>query len=181
VPRKYVIGNRSDGLSDVLQDEDVTFDGPSGTKDLWFNTTTPADLATTADPTVGAKFVHEAPDGGAVFRIASWAPGTLNDKTPEEMQAVHAQIGTAHIPSVEYLKSAKHPSMHRTDTLNYIAVLSGKMWALTEGRDVLLGPGDVIVLKGCIHGWRIEGTEPCVIAATFIDGDWSSGLAPIDQ
>ncbi|MTD53262.1 hypothetical protein [Amycolatopsis pithecellobii] len=175
------MGNRSDGLSDVLQDEDVMFDGPSGARDLWFNTTTPADLAATTDPTAGAKFVHEAPDGGAVFRIVSWAPGTHDDKTPEEMRAVHAQLGTAHIPSVEYLESAKHPSMHRTDTLNYIVVLSGKMWALTEGRDVLLRPGDVMVLQSCIHGWRIEGPEPCVMAATFIDGAWSSGPAPKEQ
>ncbi|MET9914920.1 cupin domain-containing protein [Streptomyces sp. NPDC006476] len=166
------MGNRADGLSDVLQDDEIAFKGPASTVDLWINNSTPADLTATDDPTVGKKLEHEPPDGGATFRIVSWAPGLFDDATPEQVLEYHTSIQSAHIPSTEYIRSAKHPSMHRTDTLNYFIVLSGQIWALTEGRDVLVKPGDVLVQHGCMHGWRIEGSEPCVMAAVLIDGEW---------
>ena len=171
--RKYVMGNRADGLSDVLQDDELVFpDTAAKALDLWINDSTPADLSATDDPTIGRKFEHEPPDGGAIFRIVEWAPGTADDATPEQVRAHHEELHSVHIPSLEYLRTAKHPSMHRTDTLNYFIVLSGQMWALSEGRDVLVKPGDVIIQHGCMHGWRIEGTEPCVMAAVLIDAKW---------
>jgi mannose-6-phosphate isomerase-like protein (cupin superfamily) len=179
--RKYVMGNRSDGRSDVLQDEELHFGGPSGAQDLWVNDETPADLTATDDPTAGAVFRHEPPEGGAVFRIVSWPPGKWDDATPEEIYAGHAALGSDHVPSLEYLRTAKHPSMHRTDTLNYFVVLSGRMWALTEGRDVLVEPGDVLIQHGCMHGWRVEGPEPCVMAAVLIDAAWPAGATPAEQ
>ncbi|MFI6937130.1 cupin domain-containing protein [Streptomyces sp. NPDC050287] len=170
--RKYVMGNRADGLSDVLQDDEIAFKGPASNVDLWVNASTPADLTATDDPTVGKAFEHEPPDGGATFRIVSWAPGSFEYATPEQVHEYHTSIHSAHIPSIEYIRSAKHPSMHRTDTLNYFIVLSGQMWALTEGRDVLVKPGDVLIQHGCMHGWRVEGSEPCVMAAVLIDAEW---------
>ena len=74
-----------------------------------------------------------------------------------------------HVPSSDDLSKAKHPSMHKTDTLNYFYVASGEIWMLTEGRDVKVRQGDVIVQKGCMHGWNNDGDEPCTIIAVLID------------
>jgi mannose-6-phosphate isomerase-like protein (cupin superfamily) len=175
--KKYIMGNRSDGQSDVLVQDELNFDDvpAGGGLDLWFNTSTPADLTHVSDPTVGHEFMHEPPDGGAIFRIVSFAPNTFEGMSPTEVRQMHEGINSVHIPSIEYLEKAKHPSMHRTDTLNYFIVLSGRMWALTEGEDVLVEPGDILIQHGCMHGWRIEGDVPCVMAAVLVDGTWPKG------
>jgi hypothetical protein len=112
--------------------------------------------------------MHEPPDGGATFRIVTFTK-EMNTRTPEEWYEVHQQVNSVHIPSLEYLRSAKHPSMHKTDTLNYFTLISGRLWALTEKEDVLLEPGDAFVQLGCMHGWRVEGDEPAVLAAILIN------------
>ncbi len=171
--RKYVMGNRQNGLSDVLSDEEVFFpETTARVLDLWINYETPANLSLTDDPTKVRSFEHEPPAGGAAFRIVEWKPGMWDDTSPEEMHANHEKLHSVHVPSLEYLRNAKHVSMHRTNTLNYFIVLSGKMWALSEGRDVLLEPGDIMIQHGCMHGWKIEGPEPCRMAAVLISGEF---------
>jgi hypothetical protein len=163
--RKYVMATNADGLSDVIIDEEVA-DG--SIVDLWINFETPADLNGREDPTKSGTLFHEPPDGGAIFRVVKFTK-EMNLITPEQMYAMHQQINSVHVPSIEYLRAAKHPSMHKTDTLNYFVLVSGRLWALTEGRDVLLKPGDYIIQKGCIHGWKVESDEPCLLAAILID------------
>jgi quercetin dioxygenase-like cupin family protein len=41
---------------------------------------------------------------------------------------------------------------------------------LTEGQDVLLQAGDVIVQKGGKHGWRNDGPDDCVLVGVLVDG-----------
>lgn len=162
--RKYVMATRADGLSDVVIDEAVP-EGP--VVDLWINHQTPADISSSEDPTKGT-LMHEPPDGGAIFRFCTFTT-EMNVITPEQMYAMHQQLHSVHIPTLEYLKAAKHPSMHKTDTLNYFVLISGRLWALTEGKDVLLEPGDFIIQQGCMHGWKVEGEEPALLAAVLVD------------
>lgn len=89
--------------------------------------------------------------------------------TPEMAVAMHERLQSVHVPTLEYLRTAKHPSMHKTDSLNYFVCVSGRIRALSEGRDVLLEPGDFIIQHGCMHGWWVESDEPAVIAAVLID------------
>ena len=162
--RKYVMTTGRDGLSDGIIDEDIE----QGTVvDIWINRGIPADVSLCEDPTKGV-LLHEPPDGGAIFRFFTFTR-EMNEITPEAAFALHTQINSVHVPSVEYLKSAKHPTMHKTDTLNYFTLLSGRLWALTEKEDVLLEPGDAIVQMGCMHGWRVESDEPAVLAPVLID------------
>lgn len=173
MPMKYVVGNRSDGKSDILAKHDITVlpeyaPGAPG-MDLWLNTETPADLSGTEDPVAGKPITHEPPDGGAVFRIVHFMPNSVRKLTPESMLAGHAALKSVHVPSLEELRAAKHPSMHKTDTLNYFVVTSGEVWMLTEGEDVLLKAGDAIIQKGCMHGWRNDSDKPCVLLAVLID------------
>ena len=59
--------------------------------------------------------------------------------------------------------------MHKTDTLNYFVVTEGEVWSMSEGRDVLLKAGDVMIQKGCMHGWRNDSDKRCVLMAILID------------
>ena len=165
MPKKYVMANRSDGTSDIVIDEEIAADNLI---DVWVNSDTPATLSDAADPTAGAAFLHEPPDGGAIFRRIVFTRD-MTDMSAEQVVALHQAINSIHVPTVEELKAAKHPSMHKTDTLNYFILLSGRLWMLSEGRDVLLEPGDFVIQKGCMHGWRVEGDEPAVLGCVLID------------
>ena len=163
--KKYVMANCSDGLSDIVIEQEI---GPDNLIDMWVNYQTPADHSAQDDPTEGAAFLHEPPDGGAIFRLVRFTP-EMTDMSAEQVIAMHQSINSVHIPTLEELEAAKHPSMHKTDTLNYFILLSGRLWMLSEGKDVLLEPGDFVVQKGCMHGWRVEGDEPATLGCVLID------------
>lgn len=171
--KRYVMANRPDGLSDIVFENDLAAKlGLPGlqTHELWRNDQTPADLSDPVDPVSEQMMYHEPPDGGAIFRVLKFPPEKdMAQVTPELMVAYHQAIHSAHVPTLEYLQKAKSPSMHKTDTLNYFVLASGELWALSEGRDVLLRPGDVIVQKGCMHGWANRSDQPAVLVAVLID------------
>lgn len=171
--KRYVMANRPDGSSDIVYETDLgTKLGAPGlqTHELWRNEKTPADLSDPVDPVADQAMHHEPPDGGALFRVLKFPPEKdMPGVTPEIMVAYHRAIHSAHVPSLEYLRGAKSLTMHKTDTLNYFVLVSGELWALSEGRDVLLRAGDVIVQKDCMHGWANRSDEPAILVAVLID------------
>ena len=61
------------------------------------------------------------------------------------------------------------PRNHRTDSIDYIVVMSGEIDMELEDSVVHLKAGDVLVQRGTIHNCVNRGTTPCVIAAVLID------------
>lgn len=57
---------------------------------------------------------------------------------------------------------------HRTDSIDYLCVLSGEIDMDIDGAEVHLKAGDVMVQRGTIHNWINRGREPCVIAFVLI-------------
>jgi quercetin dioxygenase-like cupin family protein len=57
---------------------------------------------------------------------------------------------------------------HRTDSIDYLCVLSGEIDMEFDGAEVHLKAGDVMVQRGTIHNWINRGAEPCVIAFVLI-------------
>jgi mannose-6-phosphate isomerase-like protein (cupin superfamily) len=60
------------------------------------------------------------------------------------------------------------PRSHRTDSIDYAAVMSGEIEMDIDGTIVHLKAGDVLVQRGTIHNWINRGTVPCIIAFTLI-------------
>ena len=58
--------------------------------------------------------------------------------------------------------------MHATDTIDYLVILSGQVTLVVEKGEVDLGPGDLVVDRGVMHGWRNDHAEPCVAVAVNI-------------
>lgn len=54
--------------------------------------------------------------------------------------------------------------MHATDTIDYLVVVSGRVTLVLEAGEVEVGPGDLVVDRGVIHGWRNDHDEPCACA-----------------
>ena len=58
---------------------------------------------------------------------------------------------------------------HRTDSIDYITVISGEIDMELDDSTVHLQAGDVMVQRGTIHNWVNRGTGPCVLTVVLID------------
>ena len=58
---------------------------------------------------------------------------------------------------------------HRTDSIDYIVVISGEIDMELDDSLVHLQAGDVMVQRGTIHNWINRGTNPCLLAVVLID------------
>jgi quercetin dioxygenase-like cupin family protein len=62
------------------------------------------------------------------------------------------------------------PLMHRTETIDYIVVLSGQIdMEMDEGKVVTLRPGDVMIQRGTNHAWNNRYSETCRMAFVLVD------------
>ena len=59
--------------------------------------------------------------------------------------------------------------MHRTETIDYIAVLSGEIEMDMDDSTVTLRAGDIMVQRGTNHAWINRGTEPARLAIVLLD------------
>ena len=59
---------------------------------------------------------------------------------------------------------------HRTETADYVVVLSGTIDMELENDEVIrLKPGDVVVQRGTVHTWVNRGSVPAVTAFILMD------------
>jgi quercetin dioxygenase-like cupin family protein len=94
------------------------------------------------------------------------------DNTSED-DGSQRKVGTTHkngsvFRVVEFAPGVS-PRNHRTDSIDYAAVLAGEIDMILDDTVVHLKAGDVLVQRGTIHNWVNNGTEPCVIAFVLID------------
>lgn len=60
------------------------------------------------------------------------------------------------------------PGMHRTDSVDYIVVLSGSITMILDSEEVLLNEGDIVVQGGVAHTWRNKSSSPCILLAVVL-------------
>jgi len=104
-------------------------------------------------------------DGIRILAIPPDTPG--NAPHIEELRKLNAQIKQKHEPTAEDL--ARHPSMHRTDTLDCIYCAKGEIHLIIDVDDVIMRPGDSVVIRGTNHAWSNQETEPCLFVGCMID------------
>ena len=66
-------------------------------------------------------------------------------------------------------RNPRHPGFHKTNSLDYVIVLSGEIYALMDEGELLLKSGDVLVQRGTNHAWSNRGDEPALLAFVLID------------
>ena len=71
--------------------------------------------------------------------------------------------------SSNIVENARHPFMHRTDSLDYTVILSGEIYMMMDEEEFLLKTGDTVDQQGTNHAWSNRGTEPCLIAFILVD------------
>ena len=74
---------------------------------------------------------------------------------------------------------ARHPSMHRTDTVDMFTVAYGEIHLVTDTDEVVLKPGDTAVVQGVNHACANKSDKPCVIIGVMVHANlWPKDKYP---
>lgn len=167
--RRVVTGHDADGKAVVVMDGDAvnivtSALRPSGRTNLWRTTSTPAVYGGDRDE-ADAEFAIEPLPGGTNFRIAEFPPVSPEELAGYDGEAAFAEVGAAH----RIVKGARHPFMHRTETVDYAIVLEGEIDMLLDEDEVHLKAGDVVIQRGTNHAWANNYDALCRVAFILID------------
>jgi hypothetical protein len=174
--RRIITGHNAQGRSIILSDGLATnlmtsAEQPNrGLINFWRTDQTPASNGGDADPMAGPPQKLLPPKDGTVFRFFQIAPETemanLSAKEREaHMAAAFAKAGAAHAR----VDTSRHPSMHKTETVDYIILLKGEVTLLLDEGEVQMKPFDVVVQRGTNHGWVNYRDAPALLVAVLID------------
>jgi len=101
------------------------------------------------------------------WRAAVPADNSGSEDTAAPYEISMLQSGHANFAICEF--PANTPEvMHATDTIDYLIILSGRVTLVLEDGEADLGPGDFVVDRGVLHGWRNPNAEDCVAAVVNI-------------
>jgi quercetin dioxygenase-like cupin family protein len=59
--------------------------------------------------------------------------------------------------------------MHHTDTLDCLTCVRGEIYLVTDTDEVLMQPGDTVIIRGVNHAWSNRSSAPCLLVGTNID------------
>jgi quercetin dioxygenase-like cupin family protein len=63
------------------------------------------------------------------------------------------------------------PRMHRTETIDYVIVLSGEIEMDMDDSTVTLKAGDIMIQRGTNHAWANRSAAPARVAFVLIDAE----------
>ena len=142
--RRVVTGHDADKVAKVLMDgpaTNVKFPGPgTASATLWCTDQTPADIA------IG-EHIEDA--GTRELTIPPPANGT--------------RLGVVDFPP------GNPRFMHRTETVDYVIVMSGEIDMEMDDSTVKLRAGDIMVQRGTNHAWMNRGSVPARVAFVLVD------------
>jgi mannose-6-phosphate isomerase-like protein (cupin superfamily) len=168
--RRVITGHNAAGKAVILFDDHAPNVTPlkgwpgAGVTEVWVTDETPVDNNGSKDRSL-RPMRHDPTPSGTIFRVVEIPPESAGAKI--DAGATFGQLGSTHKPSAA--DSAKHPTMHKTDSIDYLVVISGSMHMLMEEGEVELRAGDCIVQRGTNHAWVNRSGQPCLLAAVLID------------
>jgi len=168
--KRYVVGANTDGKSAVLDTEQTNVQSKEGffwRATLWGTKETPVDNSIEGDRALDVT-TREPFAGGMLVRALEIPPDHDNaDEHRKAFAELNAEIGQK-IDATEE-ESARHPTMHRTDTLDAITCVIGDIYLVTDVEEVLMTPGDTVIIRGTNHAWSNRSDAPCLLVGSMID------------
>jgi mannose-6-phosphate isomerase-like protein (cupin superfamily) len=136
----------------------------AGVTEIWVTGEMPVDNSGATDRSL-RPLRHDPTPSGTIFRVVEIPPEGAGTKI--DAASTFGQLGSTHKPTSA--DSAKHPTMHKTDSIDYLVVISGSMTMVMEEGEVELHAGDCVVQRGTNHAWVNRSGAPCLLAAVLID------------
>jgi mannose-6-phosphate isomerase-like protein (cupin superfamily) len=168
--RRIVTGHHADGRSRIIADSAAPNvkqrkAGNASTL-LWVTEESPAAVSGDADR-AARDIAVPPPPRGSIFRIAEFPPETGGEVRDNETVlrdfGIGADVARGHPP--------RHPTIHRTRSIDYVIVLEGEIHLLLDDGEVRLEAGDVVVQRGTNHSWINRGKSTCRLGMVFIDAE----------
>ena len=144
---------------------------------LWNTTELPVDNEIGGDR--GADVTAREPTAnGLTFRALEIPPDIKDAKKHIEiLQELNEKVKQKYPPTEKDLE--RHPSMHRTDTLDMFTVAYGEIYLVSDTDETLLKPGDTAVVQGVNHAWSNRSDKPCMIIGVMVHAKpWPEGEYP---
>ncbi|WP_434598977.1 cupin domain-containing protein [Streptomyces sp. A5-4] len=168
---RYVVGPDAEGRSAVLDDAlgDVqSKEGFFWRSTLWATQEMPVDNTIEGDRSLAPGARREPFPQGMLCRALEIPPDAKDaDDHRQVFAALNEQAQQTHTPSAA--DSQRHPTMHRTDTLDCITCVKGEIYLITDVEEVLMRPGDTVIIRGTNHGWSNRSDAPCLLVGTMMD------------
>lgn len=156
VPRVVVTGHTDKGKSTIIRDKvatNVEEEIPGLIiSDIWATNTMPVDLK--QELIITNTLFPCTPKNGSYFRYVQIPPDSA--------------LKTDELP---INAGDPHPLMHKTQTLDYIIILSGEIYLITEEQETLLKAGDIVIQRGTNHAWSNRSKNPCLQLAVLLDAE----------
>lgn len=183
--RRVVTGHDQDGKAVILSDGPATavktvplWPGLVST-DIWKTHGSPVLLSNDEpDPTRGPRSLHPEPLG-TILRISIVPPETDEVRKLDASQAQAVFGGVGNGSASTFGRGARHPLMHRTETVDYAVVLEGEITMLLDDTEVDLRAGDVVIQRGTNHAWSNRSGKPVRMLYVLIDGKFDTDLARV--
>lgn len=107
-------------------------------------------------------------EGGFRFGFTVVPPVGVAPQADLDLEAAVAEVNEK-LPGMLEVQEMDNPGMHRTDTVDYVVIVSGEVaLELDDGQTVELSAGDCVVQNGTRHAWRSISSEPCVMAVALV-------------
>jgi mannose-6-phosphate isomerase-like protein (cupin superfamily) len=144
---------------------------------LWATTELPVNNTVPGDRGAGVT-AREPAGSGLTFRALEIPPDIKDTgKHIKKLQDLNKKVKQKYPPTQADL--ARHPSMHRTDTLDMFTVAYGGIYLVTDTDETRLQPGDTAVVQGVNHAWSNRSSKPCMIIGVMVHADpWPADKCP---
>ena len=173
--RRIVTGHDDKGRSIVVSDDvsphqkENPVQPNRGLTDIWRTFSYPPTNHGN-DDAAATEVVLNPPANGTVFRFFQIPPEAASEGMSwEERQAQHNKVFEGMGAGHNRDPGARHPGMHKTETVDYIILLQGEVTLLLDEGEIDMKPMDVVVQRGTNHAWANRGSEPAVLAGVLMD------------
>lgn len=165
--RRIVTATAGDSRSTIILDDSPSCElgkhAGSGLHEIWSEIISPA-LASSAE---GQHESALSPSDGEVkvrwFVVNPDPEGVPNEKIHAAVRRVFRGMGAEN----ELRDQSRHATMHQTNSLDVVCLLSGDASLIVDDCETRLSPGQVVIQRGTSHAWQAHN-GPALFLAVLI-------------
>jgi len=167
--RRVVTGHDNNGRSVIASDTRCAANAALwvadfSVNDAWSIDHLPYDNRRTDEGPLRVELEPAA--GGNVFRIIHFPPD--RQYLPNiDLKVGFDALGASGTAASTGAGHGANPTMHRTNTVDYIVIISGEIYCVMDEGETLLRAGDVLVQRGTQHAWSNRSDQFCVMVAVL--------------